>query len=93
MVKALYDEAKHVNDKLKVCVVINQADTRGADNKETHDIICEVTSLQGPMILLRNRKAFANAASLGLSVIETNDDIKAQDEIMKLYYHIYSIGK
>ncbi len=92
-VKTLYDEAKEINDKLKICVVLNQADARGSDNKDTHEIISNMTSFRGPMILVRNRKAFANAASHGLSVIEMDEDIKAKDELMKLYYHIYSIGE
>src|SRR5208337_2636832 len=50
LVKTLYDEAKEINEKLKTCIVLNQADTRGSDNKETHDIICSMTSFRGPMI-------------------------------------------
>lgn len=88
-VRKLYEEAKIHNPKLKVCVVINQADARGADNESAKEILQEVSEFRGVMTFVGNRKIFANAAAEGLSVCEKGNDHKAQDEMMSLYRSIF----
>lgn len=89
-VHSLYEEAKVLNPKLRACVVINQADARGSDNKAAHDILTEVTSFKGDLVSLGNRKSYSNAAAEGLGVCEGSNDLKAHEEMMSLYNSIYN---
>lgn len=88
-VRKLFEEAKGINSKLQACVVINQADPRGLDNNTACEIITEIPHFKGNIAIITYRKAFANAAADGLSVIEKTMDYKAKDEILNLYHAIY----
>ena len=86
----LVEECKIVNPKLKIITFLNKADATGNDNSEAAEALKEVklfTYLDTPVGL---RKAFANAASDGCSVVEQKPvDKKAVDEISTLYRHIF----
>lgn len=90
-VKTMVNELKAVNSGLVCVAMINQADPTGSDNedalaalKENEDIKCFEGSIG-------HRKAFGNAASEGLGVIELAvQDKKANKEIRALYEYVYT---
>ncbi len=87
----LLDEAKAFNQSLKAFAFLNCADPRGHDNEEAAELLKskeQFTFLDAP---LGNRKAFSNAASDGLSVIEFKpEDEKAIEEIQRLYKYLFN---
>lgn len=89
-VKTMVTEIKAVNPDLKVYAVINQADSRGSDNKDSLDMIKEIEDFICLDCCLGNRKSFANAAAEGLGVVELKkSDPKAVEEMRTLYSQIY----
>lgn len=90
-VKSVVAEMRPANPKLKVYAVINQADSKGSDNEGTLSILQECEEIKCLDITIGSRKAFANAASDGLGVIEMkNADKKAISEIQALFDFIYT---
>jgi chromosome partitioning protein len=90
-VKAVIQEMRPANPDLKVFAFINQADARGSDNDACKDILCENDELECLKVVIGSRKAFANAASDGMGVIEMKtQDKKAIQEIGNLYTVIYN---
>lgn len=89
-VKSVISEMRTVNPKMKVYAVINQADSKGLDNEGTLSILKECEEMKCLDMTIGSRKAFANAASDGLGVIEMkNPDKKAVMEIKELFDFIY----
>lgn len=89
-VKSVVAEMKPANPDLKVFAFINQADAKGSDNESSMEILEECEEIKCIPITIGSRKAFANAASDGLSVTEMkNLDKKAIHEINQLYEFIY----
>lgn len=81
---ALIDEARSVRDGLRCYAVLNCADPglSSSDNKEAAAAVAEVPQFEYLDAPLRRRKAFANAASAGLCVLELKpQDIKASSEL------------
>jgi chromosome partitioning protein len=70
----LVREEREVNDQLRAIVVLNEADAQGKDNQEAADSLREVEGLELAPLLIGRRKAFPNAASAGLLVLEWHDD-------------------
>lgn len=90
-IKTLIAEMKPANPKLKCLAVINQADTRGADNEDTLEILQDCEDIECFPSLICMRKSFANAASDGLGIFEMeNIDKKAVQEMQALYDFIYN---
>ena len=90
-VKTIISEMKPANPNLRCIAVVNQADTRGSDNQETINILCECEDILCYPGSIGTRKAFANASSDGLGVNEMLiPDKKAIQEIQSLYEFIYS---
>jgi chromosome partitioning protein len=90
-IKAVVSEMKQANPDLKVFSFINQADAKGSDNEGSLSILEECEEIQCIPITVGCRKAFANAASDGLSVIELpSRDKKACQEMINLYNFIYT---
>ena len=88
----LVADAKSFNEKLKAICIINMADSGGKDNAEAAELASSAPSLSYQATPLGNRKAFRNAASQGLSVIDLKpSDPKALAEIMALYNSIFSV--
>jgi len=79
----LVREAREVNDSLRALVVLNEADSQGKDNDAAIEALREVEGLELAPVMIVRRKAFPNAAALGLSVLE-HDDPKARDELNQL---------
>lgn len=89
-VKTMLSEIKAVNSKLQTFAVINQADPKGNDNNDACEVISECPDLECLKFQIGQRKAFANAATDGLGVIELkNPDKKANQEIREVYEYIY----
>jgi chromosome partitioning protein len=78
---------------LYVYSFLNKADTRGADNAEATEVLSESRELNFIDYAVINRKAFATAASKGLSVFEmTPSDEKAVAELESLFRHVTGIN-
>lgn len=79
---------------LQIYSFLNKADTRGADNSEATEVLRENEELNFVDFPIINRKAFATAASKGLSVFEmVPADEKAISEVEALFSHITGIKK
>lgn len=79
---------------LKVYSFLNKADTRGADNNEATEVLRDNEELNFVDHSIINRKAFATAASKGLSVFEMiPTDDKAVTEVDTLFSHVTGIKK
>lgn len=90
-VKSMIGELKAANPELMCLAVINQADSRGADNEEAIGILNECPDLKCLEGSIGHRKAFGNAAAEGLGVVELKlQDKKASQEINELYKYVYS---
>lgn len=86
-IAVLVDEARSVRDGLRAFAVLNCADPgeTSNDNAEAAAAVADVPQFEYLATPIRRRKAFANAAGAGLSVIEMKPaDKKAVDEIEAL---------
>ena len=86
-IAALVDEARSVRDGLRAVAVLNCADPGDAstDNIEAAAAVADVPQFEYLAAPIRRRKAFANAAGQGLSVLELKpSDKKASDELNAL---------
>ena len=89
-VKSIITDGKCYNPDMKAYAVINRADCVGFDNKDAIDILKNCDTLRCLSFVIGQRKAFANASSNGLGVIEMkNPDKKAVKEMTALYNHLY----
>ena len=89
---ALVEEACAVRDGLRVKAVLNCADpgNRSKDNIEAAAAVGELERFEYLPTPLRRRKAFANAAGAGLSVLElTPPDRKAIAELNALVKNVF----
>lgn len=90
-VTALVGEMKTVNPELKAFAFINRADPRGQDNTEAAEVIKETEEITFINTPLGSRKAFSNAASAGLGVVEIKpQDEKATEEVKVLYKYVFN---
>jgi chromosome partitioning protein len=90
-VKSLISEISAVNENLKAYAIINRGDSLGADNKDAMELLADCPNLTCLPIVIGQRKAFANAASDGLGIVEMKvQDKKAISEIQALYQMLYS---
>jgi chromosome partitioning protein len=86
-IASLVDEARSVRDGLRAFAVLNCADPgeSSADNAEAAAAVADVPQFEYLATPLRRRKAYANAAGSGLSVLEARPvDRKAVDELQAL---------
>lgn len=78
---------------LQVYSFLNKADSRGADNTEATEVLSDTEGLNFVDYPVINRKAFATAASKGLSVFEMlPTDEKAVGEVSALFRHVTGIN-
>jgi chromosome partitioning protein len=83
-------EAREIND-LNAFAVINAADAQGHDNEDAIKVVQETEGMTMLKIMMGRRKAFPNAAALGLSVLEhIPRDPKAVQELTDLIDIIYN---
>lgn len=92
-IAGLVHEARQINEGLKAFAVLNAADPQGRDND---DAMAALAALDGlvtlPTAVIR-RKAFSNAFSAGLSVLEhVPKDGKACAEILSIVNALYGQG-
>ena len=88
----LVREAREVNQRLRAIVVLNEADAQGKDNQEATASLREVQGVDLAPLLIGRRKAFPNAASAGLSVLEWTDH-KAIDEFGALTNFLFGVSR
>jgi chromosome partitioning protein len=87
---ALIDEARSVRDGLRAYAVLNCADTHGTDNQEAAEAVSDYPQLVYLNAPIKRRKAIANAAGQGLSVLEAiPKDVKANDELNALMLRLF----
>ncbi|GHB87314.1 AAA family ATPase [Persicitalea jodogahamensis] len=89
-VLSLLDEIQGTRaSPLRVYSFLNKADARGVDNSDATSVLLESEGLNLIDFPIVNRKAFASAASKGLSVFEmTPADEKATTEAERLFTYI-----
>lgn len=88
----LIEEARSVRDGLRCYAVLNCADPGSAslDNEEAAAAVAEIPQFEYLPTIMRRRKAFANAAGAGLSVLELKPkDPKASNELNSLLKHLF----
>ncbi len=89
-VSQLVGEMRAANPDLRAYAFLNRADPKGQDNADAEEVIAETPELTLIHAPLGTRKAFGNAASQGMSVVELRpQDPKASDEILTLYRHLF----
>lgn len=92
-VASLVEEMKTANPNLRAYVFINRADPRGQDNDEAAEVLRESSTFEFLQTPLGNRKAFSNAASAGMGVVELNPrDPKSYQEIVTLYKRVCNVN-
>jgi chromosome partitioning protein len=95
-VGGLVEEMRAANPELKAYVFLNRTDPngQGTENAEATEMLKELKSLTFIDAPLGTRKAYAHAASQGLSVTELTGaqrNPKAVDEIMTLFAHCFNV--
>jgi chromosome partitioning protein len=86
----LVTETMGMRDGLKVYAILNSADPRGVDNQEAAGAIDEHEHIEYLDAPIGRRKAIADAAGSGLSVLEWKPkDARATDEINRLVNLIF----
>jgi len=88
-VSELVAEARIFNEKLTAYAFINCADARGRDSIIAQEIIGTSEELKLLPATVGLRKAFSNATSEGLGVVEIRKNKKAIHEIGELYRNIF----
>jgi chromosome partitioning protein len=90
-IAALVAEARDLNEGLRACSILNMADTQGHDNAEAFDTLKTMEGIDPLPFAIVRRKAFPNAFSLGLSVVEQSPrDLKAVDELLSVVDALYT---
>jgi chromosome partitioning protein len=88
----LVRNAKAFNTKLKAHIILNRGSSNPQvkESEEAKEIIAEFEDLSLLEITIKDRIIYRKSASLGKSVLEMNtQDLKANNEIMKLYEYLY----
>jgi chromosome partitioning protein len=81
----LIDEARALHPGLRALAVLNGADVAGTDNEDAAQALVSYPQLTYVPSPVRRRKSFANAAGMGLSVLEAKPkDVKAIAEVKAL---------
>jgi chromosome partitioning protein len=84
-------EASAVRDPVRALAVLNMADALGHDNDEAVQAIVEAPGIEVCEAVIHRRKAFANAAGEGLSVLERKPpDPKAVSELEALVGAVFN---
>ena len=90
---ALVAEARHVNEGLRACAILNMADTQGRDNEDAFAALKTIEGVEPLPLAIVRRKAFPNAFSVGLSVTEQpprDRDPKAVEELLSVVNALYA---
>ena len=74
---------------IRAYAFLSRADIKSADNREVAQALATYPTIQYLPYAISNRKAFSNAAGVGLAVFETEQpDLKAVAEINVLFNHV-----
>ena len=93
-VAELIEEARTLNPDLRALAFINRADAQGKDNSDAAELLARKPALEFIPTAIGNRKAFANAATQGLAVVELRPhDLKANEEMGRLFGYLFDIRK
>lgn len=93
-IAALVEEVRQVNPNLRAVAFLNKADPAGSDNDAAAEMLKATPGIEFIDAPLGQRKAFANAASQGLGVVELRPaDAKASSEMGILFEHLFDIQK
>lgn len=87
---ALIDQAQAQRDGLRALAVLNMADpgALAADNREAADALAGFPMLADSGVVIRQRKALAQASAAGLHITEARPrDVKAEREIAHFVKH------
>jgi chromosome partitioning protein len=84
----LVREAREINEHLRAIAVLNAADPVGNDNNDALAALAEMDGLEVADCRIVRRKAFPNAAAVGLSVLE-HDAPKAIEELTRLTQNLF----
>jgi chromosome partitioning protein len=86
----LIQEAREINDQLRILVLLNAADAQGRDNEDALQALRETPGMEILSVFIGRRKAFPNAAASGRAVTEyTPRDAKAIEELQAVTQIIY----
>lgn len=88
---ALIQETRAMRDGLKVFAVLNGADPAGKDNAEAAAAVAGIDGIEYLDAPVGRRKAIADAAGAGCSVLEGHVDLKARAEIRRLVDAVLAI--
>lgn len=92
-IAALVSEARSLNENLRAYAVLNIADPQGHDNNDAAAALAALNGLLVLPVMVGRRKAFPNAFSAGLSVLEqTPRDPKACGELISVVDALYTQG-
>jgi chromosome partitioning protein len=90
-IAALVHEAREVNETLKAYSLLNIADAQGRDNDDAATALAAVDGVELLPWVVGRRKAFPNAFSAGLSVLEQSPrDYKACSELTCVVDALYT---
>jgi chromosome partitioning protein len=90
-IAALISEARTVNEPLRAYAVLNVADAQGRDNDDAVTALAAIDGMVMLPVAVVRRKAFPNAFSAGLSVLEhAPKDAKACGEIISVVDALYT---
>jgi chromosome partitioning protein len=90
-IAALVREAREVNENLKAYALLNIADAQGKDNDDAARALSALDEIELLPWVVGRRKAFPNAFSTGLSVLEQAPrDYKACSELMGVVDALYT---
>lgn len=90
-IAALVTEARAVNEGLQAYAVLNVADAQGRDNDDAAGALGAIDGIDALPVVVGRRKAFPNAFSAGLSVLEqSSKDQKACGEILSVVSALYT---
>ena len=90
-VAELLEDVRTVNPSLRAWAFLNRADSSGTDNQDAMQIITDTPGIDLIPPKIGDRKAFPNAHTQGLSVIEMKpNDSKAVNELEEMYQYCFS---
>ena len=90
-IAGLVVEARAVNEGLIAYALLNCADSQGRDNDDAKGALAVIEGIEPLPLVVVRRKAFPNAFSVGLSVLEQSpQDPKACSEIISIVDALYT---
>jgi chromosome partitioning protein len=90
---SVIDEVKGAHPSMRVLALLNNADPQGTDNDDAAAAVADYPNMQYIATPIKRRKAIANAAGQGLSILEyTPKDAKGIDEMTALVNAVFKLN-